>query len=89
MPQDPFSATSDSLIAPARTAFPLAPSDGDDLPYATKAVYIGTGGDLVIRAIGSDQDVTLRNVATGTVLAIRIKAVRLNGTTAADLVGLA
>ena len=86
---DPFSTTSDSLIAPARTAFNLVASDTDDLPHATKAVYVGTGGDIVMRAIGSDTDVALLNVVTGSVLAIRIKAIRITGTTAQNLIGLA
>jgi hypothetical protein len=42
-----------------------------------------------LRAIGSASDVTLSNVASGSVLAIRVKAVRTAGTTAGNLVGLA
>lgn len=89
MSNDPFNSASDSLIAPARLAFDLEPSDADDLPAATKAIYVGTGGDIVLRAIGSQSDATLRNVASGSVLAIRVKAIRIDGTTASDLVGLA
>jgi len=89
MPNDPFSASSDSLIAPARTAFALVTSDTLDLPIATKAFYVGTGGDIVLRAVGSDADVTLHNVVGGSVVAIRVKAIRSTGTTAADLIGLA
>lgn len=86
---DPFSSASDSLIAPARDAFVITPSDISELPDATKALYVGTGGDIVLRLIGADTDVTLRNVVTGSVLALRLTAVRANGTTAADLIGLA
>jgi hypothetical protein len=86
---DPFSAASDSLIAPAREAFAIAPSDNAEFPRATKALYVGTGGDVVLRAVGSDTDVVLRNVVAGSVLAIRLRAVRASGTTAANLVGLA
>jgi hypothetical protein len=89
MPNDIFSSTADSLIAPARLAFELVPSDTDDLALATKAIYIGSGGDIVLRAIGSETDVTLRNVVSGSVLAIRAQAIRSNGTTASSLVGLA
>lgn len=89
MPQDAFSTSSDSLIAPARLAFPITPNDNADLPQTTKAVYVGAGGDVVLRAVGSEADVMLRNVVTGTVLAIRVKALRESGTTAADMVGLA
>lgn len=89
MPQDPFAATSDSLIAPARCAFAITPVDGGTLGAATKAIYVGTGGHITLRAVGSDSDVAIRNVPSGTVLAIRVAAIRAAGTTAADIVGLA
>ncbi|QUL37668.1 hypothetical protein [Erythrobacter sp. JK5] len=89
MPFDPFEHSSDSLIAPAKTAMAIVPDDAADLASAIKAIYIGTGGDIVARPVDSDSDVTFRNVAAGTVLAIRLRAVRASGTTAADLVGLA
>lgn len=87
--RDPFASASDSLIAPAREAFPISPDDGADINRATKAVYVGSSGDIVLRAIGSDADVTFRNVVAGSVLAIRLRAVRATGTTASDLIGLA
>lgn len=86
---DPFGTASDSLIAPAREAFAVIPKDTGELNRATKAVYVGTGGDIVLRAVGSEEDVTLRNVAGGSVIAIRLRAVRATGTTAANLVGFA
>lgn len=88
MPTDRFEPVSDSLIAPARQAFAIVPDDVADLPQVTKAVYVGSGGDIAIRAIGSADDVVLRNVAAGSVLAIRLRAVRVTGTTASNLVGL-
>jgi len=86
---DPFASSSDSLIAPAREAFPITPDDAANIPRATKAVYVGSGGNIVLRAVGSDADVVFRNVAAGSVLAVRLSAVRATGTTANDLIGLA
>ena len=86
---DPFESSSDSLIAPAKSAFAIIPDDTADLPSATKAVYVGTGGDITARPVDSDIDVLFRNVVAGTILPVRIRAVRVGGTTAADLVGLA
>ncbi|WP_169711944.1 spike base protein, RCAP_Rcc01079 family [Erythrobacter tepidarius] len=86
---DHFSTAIDSLIAPARLAFAIVPADTSDLPQYTKAIYVGTGGDIALRAVGSDEDVVLRNVASGSVLAIRVAALRQTGTTASDIVGLA
>lgn len=89
MPFDPFAHSSDSLIAPAKTAFEIIPDNSAELPSATKAIYIGTGGDLNARPVDADSDVTFRNLVAGTVLAVRLSAVRADGTSAADLVGLA
>ncbi|MBI1402404.1 MAG: hypothetical protein GC147_04240 [Porphyrobacter sp.] len=85
---DPFKNGVDSLIAPAKGAFEITPSDSDSLPIAAKAVYVGTGGDLVLRAVGDDVDVRLANVGNGAILPIRVAAIRLTGTTASDIVGL-
>jgi hypothetical protein len=89
MTHDPFDSVTDNLISPARNAFTVLPSDADDLTSATKALYVGSGGNLKVRLIDAEADVTFVNVPSGSVLAIRIAAVRANGTTAADLVGLA
>jgi hypothetical protein len=86
---DPFDSVTDNLISPARNAFSILPDDTIDLPSATKAVYVGTGGDIAVQLIDSEQDVVFSNVPTGSILAIRIVAVRANGTTASNLVGLA
>lgn len=78
----------DSLIAPASQAFAIVPHNSANLPTPAKAVYVGTGGDLVLRAIGSPNDVIFRNVVGGSILAVRTVAVRAEGTTAGSLVGL-
>ena len=85
---DSFAASGDSLIAPARQAFTITPDDGADMPRAAKAIYVGSDGDIVLRAVHSDDDVTFRNVAAGSILAVRVRAVRASGTTATDLIGL-
>lgn len=85
---DPFANSGDSLVAPAKQAFAITPHSTDDLPMAAKAFYVGTAGDVVIRAMDSDADVTLVNVAAGSILPIRIRAVR-STSTASNIVGLA
>lgn len=88
MPADNFDATLDSLIAPARNCFPITPNNTADLPILPKAIYVGNGGRLVVRAVDSPEDVTFDNVASGTILDLRVIAVRQTGTTASNLVGL-
>jgi hypothetical protein len=86
---DPFAAAADSPIAPAELCFPIVPDDVSPLPRATKAIYLGAGGDVTVRTVRGDADVTFRNVPAGSVLDIRVIAVRATGTTAADIVALA
>lgn len=88
MPIDPFEHYSDSLTAPAKTAFAITPDDSTDLAVAAKAIYVGTGGDLVLRAIDSDADATFTNLSDGTILPVRVRAIRSTGTSAANIVGL-
>ena len=89
MAYDPFDSVSDSIIAPARDAFAITPDNNAGFARATRAIYVGTGGDMVARLVGAAEDVTFRNVSAGSVLAVRLTAVRASGTTAEDLVGLA
>jgi hypothetical protein len=89
MPQDKFENTADSLISPASDCFGVTPSDSLDLARSTRAIYVGTGGDLKVLTIGSSSPVTFRNIISGSILDIRIRQVFATGTTAQDLVGLA
>jgi len=86
--EDPFENSANSLIAPASECFSITPNDAQDLTKATKAVYVGSGGDLVVRPLGSSSDVTFRNVISGSILDIRVRAIRETGTSAFDIVGL-
>lgn len=89
MAVDAFSFHSAAAVDPARQAFAIAPHDSDELALLPRAIYVGTGGTLVLRAVDSAADVTLQNLAAGQVIDIRARYVRATGTTAADLVALA
>lgn len=89
MPKDNFQSTSDSVTAPASRCFEITPNDSADLTEATKAIYVGTGGDITLRALDADTDVTFRNVQDGSILDVRVLALRAMGTSATDIVGLA
>ena len=89
MPTDNFSDFKDSPVAPARQCFAIMPSDTIALSVIPKAIYVGVGGDIELRAIDSETDVTLRNVPSGAILDIRVASIRATGTSAGGLVGLA
>lgn len=88
MPSQPFNEFADSPTAPSLDCFAITPDDGLDLPKVTKAIYIGEGGDIILRPAMGDQDVEFRNLPSGSTLDVRVRAVRATGTTASALVGL-
>ncbi|WP_120077434.1 spike base protein, RCAP_Rcc01079 family [Aurantiacibacter odishensis] len=86
---DRFENSGSSLIAPSDRCHAITPDDSGELAQVTKAIYVGFGGDLVVRPIRSEQDVTFQNLPSGCILDIRVEAVRATGTTASGLVALA
>ncbi|MBV1689566.1 hypothetical protein KRR38_18235 [Novosphingobium sp. G106] len=86
---DPFANNARAAVDPARTAFAIVPHDVNELPMLPRAIYVGTGGTITLRAADSGADVLFKNLASGQILDLRAQFVRATGTTAADLVGLA
>lgn len=87
--QDPFKSSADSPIAPAEDCFAIAPSNSADLTRATKAIYVGLAGDVALVPVRGSAAVVFRNVPAGSILDVRVRAIRATGTTAGDIVGLA
>ena len=86
---DAFSRQADSAEAPSLHPLAIVPSDNVPLVTTPKALYIGTGGTLLLRTASGAADVTFRNLASGQILPVRAQFVRATGTTAADIVALA
>lgn len=82
-----FQGRADQFSAPARRGFAIAASDAADLPAETRAIYVGTGGDLALVLASGDQ-ITLAGIAGGMLLPVRARRVIATGTTASQLVGL-
>lgn len=85
---DAFSGTLDSVSSPATRGAAVVPHDVNPLADVPKALFVGTGGSLVLRGAGGGGDVAFRNVAAGTILPFRALFVRATGTSAADIVAL-
>jgi hypothetical protein len=83
---DKFANQSDSTNSPARDAFALVPSDAAVISPIPKGVYVGSGGDVTLRAVDAQADVTYRNLTDGSYIAVRPIFVRATGTTASNLV---
>lgn len=80
---NPFAAREQSLAGPATDIQPVAPSDGSDLPTIAVALYVQTGGTLVILPVSGPQ----RTVAVDdfSILPVGVRRVLATGTTATGI----
>jgi hypothetical protein len=85
---DPFEGAVDSASAPATRALAVTPHDVNALADLPKALFVGTGGALVLRGPNDAADSVWKNVADGSVIPFRADYVRATGTTAADILAL-
>jgi hypothetical protein len=84
---DDFKKHASGITAPASHAVAITPSDSLPLTHSTRAIYVGSAGDLRIAMVSGDI-VTLRAVAAGAVYPLRAAQVLATGTTAGNLIGL-
>lgn len=75
------------LSSPAGNAATVSPHDTTPLADTSRAIYIGTAGNLAMTFIGG-QSVTLTNVAAGQIYPFRVTHVLSTGTTAGGIVAL-
>jgi len=84
---DTFKKHTRSLTSPPEHAQAIVPHNGQDLAFATRALYVGTAGNIALRMLDGTQ-VTLANVQGGTMLPIRVDRVLATGTTAGAIIAL-
>ncbi len=88
---DRFGRDKSDVTSPARDGDIVTPGAAA-LPHVSRALWIGSGGDVVVNFAGygddpGEQNVTIKNVPDGYPLPIQVTHV-LAGTTAADIVAL-
>ena len=71
----------------AHSAASVTPTDGVSIPV-TRALFIGTGGDVTVVMAEDENTITFRNVANGSILPIQVSAVNATSTDATDIVAL-
>lgn len=74
--------------SPALNAFNITPHDTNELSSVTRAIFVGTGGDINLTLRDDTTPVIFRNVSSGTLLPLRVKLVKTASTTAQDIIGL-
>ncbi len=85
---DLYASHMSGLESPAYDAFVITPTNAVALATVTRAIYVGTGGDIAL-TMKSGSAVTLKSVPSGSIVPVRATEVAATGTTASNLVGLA
>lgn len=77
----------DGPESPVSKAYSVTPHDTNEIgAYVPKAIWVGTGGTLVVILLGDSASVTLTNIPNGSLLPIRAKIIKSTGTTASGIV---
>lgn len=85
--KDKFATYAAGLNAPPSEAAAITPDDRAELPWPTRALYVGTTGS--VRAIMlSGETADFKDLQGGLMYPLRVRRVLAEGTTAADLVAL-
>jgi hypothetical protein len=77
-----------TTLDPGQNSFAITPSDSAQLPYVTRAIYVGTAGNIAVMLVNDSAPVTLMNAVAGSVLPFRVAQVMNTNTTASNLVGI-
>ena len=84
---DSFKDHASSLTSPARRAVAVTPADDTPLVQVTRAIYVGTTGDLAVEMADGD-DVVFAAVPGGTLLPVRVARILATGTSAGAILAL-
>ena len=84
---DSFSDYQPNLISPATSGTEITPNDSAALAEVTRALYVGTPGDLRVM-LADGMTVTLSAAQAGVIYPLRVAQVFASGTSAGNLVGL-
>lgn len=85
----PLPAMQEGNDAPWTIADAVTPHDDNDLPYHSRGIYIGTGGDIAVTMSGQTDNTAagkriFKNVPDGTLLPFFIRRVWATGTVGAS-----
>lgn len=84
---DRFKTRATGNTDPVSHGFPITPNDSAEISETTRAIYVGGAGSLSVTLAGGS-DLTFVNVQSGTILPLRVVAVKATGTDAGNIIGL-
>jgi len=87
---DSFSTNFTGMNFPGYNSAPVTLDDNNDLPVLPRAIYVTSGGDMVLELQNDTPGVgtTFGNVPSGTLLSLRVRRVHATGTTARGIVAV-
>jgi len=86
MPQDKYYGVNVTLSDPANEARVVVP--GTPLTEPSRSLYVGVGGDIVMRGMDDTTNKTWKNVPDGAILPFRASLIVASGTTATNILAL-
>jgi len=72
----------------ATEAVVVSPNNGSNLGKLFALIFVGVGGDIKVDCSGSGDAIVFKNVASGSILPIKVDRVYATGTTATNMVAL-
>lgn len=84
---DAFDGAHATLADPASDGLAVTPSDTEDLALSTRAIYVGSDGDVAVEMVDG-ASLTFENVKAGTMLPVRVTKIKSTGTTATGIIAL-
>ena len=88
MLERPFANFSPSLTSALTRAEIITPDDGTDLTFETRAILVGSGGD-VTGVMANGETITLPSLREGVLYPIALHRIHATDTTATQIVALA
>lgn len=77
-----------SLTSPITRGAAVTPDNDNDLATPSRALWVGTGGNISLILADDSAAITLTNIPDGTLLPVRAKRIRSTSTTASGIVAL-
>jgi len=84
---DNYNTYKPGLTSPANKAFTITPNDVSELEEVTRALYVGSSGDISL-IMKSGQTIIFSGVSAGSILPIRVSHINSTNTTASNIIGL-
>lgn len=74
------------FMGKSRAPYKVIPSDTVPLSTIPYGIYVGTGGNVTLRAVDGTEDVTYKNLPDASYINVEAKFIRATGTTATDMI---